>query len=168
MKIKTIVLILFVLVRLEIHGQTINTIDNVKLNIPGKLVMVYNQSSTKSYSCQTLKNKIAASYRITITDFSKKLQKFDDKGKKGFIETYLDKIKNNASTTSKNIKVRTFYNLMAIQYDDYANMGDMILQARTFVFMYKSKSISFNYVSSPSSFDSHFEMALKNLSLIDY
>ena len=156
MTTKTIILTFFILGQLKSHSQTLNTVDKVKLTLPCKLEMVYNENSTKSFVCQTFSNNIPVSYRVTIEDFSSTLQEFDEKGKRIFIETYLNKIKNDAEPKSRNVKSKTFYNLMAIQFDNFVDMGDMALQSRTFVFFYKYKSISFNYVSSISSFDNRF------------
>lgn len=166
MKRKLIIFKLFILVQsTSVLGQTINTIENIKLNLPCKLEMVYNQSSTRSYVCQALTNDIPISYRVTVEDHMNTLQKFDEKDKRAFIETYLNKIKTNAVSESKNVKSRTFYNMVSIQFDDFINTGKMVLQARTFVFFYKNKSISFNYVSNIIDFDNRFERFLSNITL---
>lgn len=151
----------------KIDTKNQNQIGDFIFNLPCKLEMVLNQETTKSYTCQTLSNDLPISYRITTDSFSNTFRNFDEKGKRIFIETYLNKIKKEAELESKNVKSRSFYNLIAIQFDDIIAMGDMVLQSRTFVFFYKDKSITFNYVSSTTDFDKRFEKFLNKITLIE-
>ena len=48
-------------------------------------------------------------YRVTFEDFSQTLVEFDDKDKRVFIETFLEKIKKGALNQSTNIKTSKFY-----------------------------------------------------------
>jgi len=166
--IRVIVFCYFFVVMSEfsVNGQSINNIDNFKISIPCKLKITYNQNSAKSFGCQVVKDNIPNSYRLTIRDFANTLYKFDDSGKKVFIEELLNKIRMNASEKSTNIKIRQFYNYSAIQFDNIVNMEDVSFNSRSFVFFYRSKLITINYVSIPKGFDSRFDEYLDSVTLV--
>ena len=159
------IIILIILGQLRLAGQTLNTVDKVKLTIPCKLELVLNEDSQESYSCQTLTNDIPSSYSISINNFGSTFQKFDEKGKRIFMESFLNEIKSKAEIESENIKYKLFSNIIAIQYDDYLNIGGIVYQSRSLVFCYNYKSITLNYVSTTAGYDSRFEKLIDSIVL---
>jgi hypothetical protein len=163
-----IAIILLLLLGLQAsYGQVLNTIDKVKLDLPCKLNLVYNQDGKKSYSCQTILNDTPVSYRITIDDLTNSFRGLEVSERKSWVKNYLDRIRKGVQPESKNVKNRVAFNIRAVQFDDTFNLGDTILKGRTLVFVYRSKSISFNFVSSLPGFDSRFETFLTKVKLID-
>ena len=160
------ILIILILFSSSIYSQIVNKIEGVDFTLPCKLNIVYNQGSVKEYNCKSYINKMPVSYLISVEDLPNSYLSYNNSTKKVYRDSFLNNIfKKSPQQGHKNVKYIDLYNLKAVQFDTFVNNGNLIVQSRSIFFIYKGKSFTLHYFSTPKNFDFYFDNFLKKIKL---